>query len=384
MDINTLTTALSENLSNYSWMKSWVIQVFIVVLLTLVVDFVQRRVLNRLYARLEQTPSSWDEVIIEALRKPLTVFIMIVGLGVAVDIIQKETQVALFDALDPLRVVGVIATFAWFLIRLIQQAEVSLIAQREAASAPYDRSTFDAVAKLLRASVVITATLVTLQTLGFSVSGVLAFGGIGGIAVGFAAKDLLANFFGGLMIYLDRPFSVGEWIRSPDRDIEGTVEQIGWRLTRIRTFDMRPLYVPNATFTSIAVENPSRMFNRRIHETIGIRYDDAPKMAAIVHDVEQMLRTHPEIDTRQTLMVNFNVFAPSSLDFFIYTFTKTTKWAHYHQVKQDVLLRIIDIIAQHDAQIAFPTSTIHVPETLSLQQEIREVAAEPPRRKAHA
>ena len=117
----------------------------------------------------------------------------------------------------------------------------------------------DAMAKLLRLSVIITAGLVVLQTLGFSISGVLAFGGVGGIAVGFAARDLLANFFGGLMIYLDRPFSVGDWVRSPDRNIEGTVERIGWRLTVIRTFDKRPLYVPNSVFANIAVENPSRM-----------------------------------------------------------------------------------------------------------------------------
>ena len=132
---------------------------------------------------------------------------------------------------------------------------------------------------------------------------------------------------------------------------------------------MRPLYVPNAAFANIAVENPSRMFNRRIFETIGIRYDDASRMAAIVQDVEQMLRRHPEIDTTRTLMVNFTTFAPSSLDFFIYTFTKTTNWAHYHSVKQDVLLQIIDIIEKHGAQIAFPTSTVHVPEGLSFRQE---------------
>ena len=92
-----------------------------------------------------------------------------------------------------------------------------------------DETTVTAIAKLARVSIVITAALMAMQTLGISISGVLAFGGIGGIAVGFAAKDLLANFFGGLVIYLDRPFKVGDWIRSPDRDIEGTVVKIGWR-----------------------------------------------------------------------------------------------------------------------------------------------------------
>ena len=114
-----------------------------------------------------------------------------------------------------------------------------------------DETTVDAVAKLLRISVIITGVLVALQSLGYSISGVLAFGGVGGIAVGFAARDLLANFFGGLMIYMDRPFNVGEWIRSPDKEIEGTVEKIGWRLTTIRTFDKRPLYVPNSLFNNL-------------------------------------------------------------------------------------------------------------------------------------
>ena len=214
--------------------------------------------------------------------------------------------------------------------------------------------------KLLRATVAITGTLLVLQAFGVSVSGVLAFGGIGGIAIGFAARDLLANFFGALMIFLDRPFSVGDWVRSPDRDIEGTVEDIGWRLTRIRTFDKRPLYLPNSVFSSLAVENPSRMYNRRIYETIGLRYNDIGMMENIVGAVRTMLQNHHDIDQQQVLMVNFVTFGPSSVDFFIYTFTKTVDWQTYHQVKQDVLLKIANIIDQHDAEIAFPTRTLHV------------------------
>ena len=143
---------------------------------------------------------------------------------------------------------------------------------------------------------------------------------------------------------------MGDWIRSNDRDIEGTVEHIGWRLTRIRTFDKRPLYIPNSVFSSIAVENPSRMTNRRIYETIGIRYQDADKMSIIVQDVKTMLQNHPDIDNSQTLIVNFNSFAASSIDFFVYTFTKTTAWVEFHAIKQDVLLKIMDIISSHDAE----------------------------------
>ena len=266
----------------------------------------------------------------------------------------------IFSAVSPLYRTGVLVVICWFLIRFITRAERNIILAKRTSGEEIDQSTVDAIAKLLRISVIIIGFLVVLQSLGYSISGVLAFGGVGGIAVGFAARDLLANFFGGLMIYMDRPFNVGEWIRSPDKEIEGTVEKIGWRLTTIRTFDKRPLYIPNSIFNNISVENPSRMSNRRIKETIGIRYDDLSKMEKIINDVRKMLKEHADIDTTKTLIVNFNEFAPSSLDFFIYTFTKTTDWIRYHEIKQDILLNIINIVESNGAECAFPTSTLHI------------------------
>ena len=339
---------------------SWVVQVFVVVLATALLAFASSRLVARLHPTLKRTPSVWDESLVEAIGPPLRVFLWVAGIAFAIEIIQNEVGATIFEAVDPIRDVGLIAAVAWFPVRFIRIAEVNFIADREGKGEEVDRATLDAIVKLLRLSVMITAFLVALQTLGFSISGVLAFGGIGGIAVGFAAKDLLANFFGGLMIYLDRPFAVGDWIRSPDRNIEGTVERIGWRQTVIRGFDTRPLYIPNSAFANIAVENPSRMRNRRIYETIGIRYADARVMGVIVADVEAMLRAHDDIAADKFLMVNFDAFAPSSLDFFVYCYTRTTDWAQYHQVKQDVLLRIAEIIASHGAEIAFPTSTMHL------------------------
>jgi MscS family membrane protein len=231
-----------------------------------------------------------------------------------------------------------------------------------------DKHTAEALSKLVRLTVIITAGLVILQELGFSIAGILAMGGIGGIAVGFASKDLLANFFGGLIIYLDRPFSIGDWIRSPDRGIEGTVEEIGWRITKIRNFESRPIYVPNSVFTNIIVENPSRMENRRIYETFGLRYSDLESMNKIVTEVKSMLIAHEEIDSDRTLIINFNEFSDSSVDFMVYTFTKTTEWVKYHQVKQEVMLKIADIIESNDAEIAFPTSTLHIANPLQLEK----------------
>jgi len=341
--------------------ETWVINVFIVVLISLTANFFLKRVLNKLHNRFVRTKNPWDDALILSIQKPLGWMVWLLGLILAVDVIQFEKESPVFSAFEPVKYVGVIFILTLFLVRLVREfASVFISQEDESGKKVYEVATVEAISKLLRASAIITGTLVALQTMGFSISGVLAFGGIGGIAIGFAAKDLLANFFGGLMIYLDRPFTVGDWIRSNDRDIEGTVENIGWRLTTIRTFDKRPLYVPNSVFANIAVENPSRMKNRRIYETIGIRYDDSDKIAGIISDVKNMLQQHEEIDSEQTLIVNFNEFAPSSLDFFIYTFTKTTEWVYFHQVKQEILLKVLEIIDSHGAEVAFPTSTIHL------------------------
>ncbi len=345
----------------------WIVKIFAIVFIALLVDFIQKRVLRRLQKQLGKTRNRWDDALLHALQRPLSLFIWILGLAFALQVMEVA-------AAEVVREVGLMVTITWFLIRFISFMERNILQEQELAGTPVDKTTAAAISQLLRVSVLITATLVILQTLGVNISAILAFGGIGGIAVGFAAKDLLANFFGGLMVYLDRPFAIGDWIRSPDKEIEGTVEKIGWRTTQIRTFDKRPLYVPNSVFTSIALENPSRMSHRRIYETIGIRYDDVAKLPAIVADVKKMLQEHPEIDQSQTMIVNFNSFAPSSLDFFVYTFTKTTDWIRYHEIKQDVLFRISDIIAAHGAEIAYPTSTVHLPDPLRLAQ----AAAVPP------
>lgn len=363
MDVGTIWRDTIE------WLQvggGWVLQVFLVIFASLVFNFILKRVLKRLKARVEMTSNPWDDSLVDALQSPLSTLIWILGISFAAEIVQAQTKAVIFEAVDPIRDVGVIIVITWFLIRFARRVEENIILYSREANKEIDVTTVDAVAKLVRISIFITASLVALQTMGYSVSGVLAFGGIGGVAIGFAAKDLLANFFGGLMIYMDRPFAVGDWVRSPDRDIEGTVEAIGWRLSRIRTFDKRPLYIPNSTFASIAVENPSRMSHRRIYETIGVRYDDANKLPAIIIKIKTFLRQHTEIDQSQTMIVNFNQFAASSLDFFVYTFTKTTDWIKYHEVKQDVLLGILAIIEQEGAECAFPTSTVHVPEEVHI------------------
>ena len=345
----------------------WLGDVFLLVLVLLTLNLVLTRLTIHLTKKFASTRNLWDDALLEAAKRPALLMIWAVGGSHILQIIGESSDAEVFSALDSLRAVGVVLIIAWFLVSLVRQIELRLLSDDYTAKdEPIDQTTVMALGKLVRSAIIIVSALMVLQNLGYSISGVLAFGGIGGIAVGFAAKDLLANFFGGLMVYLDRPFSVGDWIRSPDKNIEGTVENIGWRQTRIRTFDQRPLYVPNATLSQISVENPSRMSNRRIYETIGVRYQDAAVVPEIIIQVKAMLEDHADIDLGKTLIVNFNQYNASSLDFFVYTFTKTTNWVEYHGIKQDVLLKILDIIHGLGADVAFPTTTVKL-DPISIQ-----------------
>ncbi len=345
---------------------SWIWIVLAIFMVAGIASFIINQMLNVAESQTVKTQTLWDDSLIYAIRKPAKASVWIIAAIMSFDVVEQNSKQnavsSVIDYIQPERyTLFVVLILCWFSLRFIKQAEKVLI-DPSRLKKPMDLTTVHALGKAFKAAVYIVACLVVLQTIGVSVSGILAFGGIGGIAVGFAAKDLLANFFGGLMIYLDRPFKVGDWVRSPDKNIEGTVEDIGWRLTRIRTFDKRPLYVPNSTFASISVENPSRMLNRRIYETIGLRYDDAKSVPVIVEEVRSLLKNHPDIDTNQTLIVNFNAFGAHSLDFFVYTFTKTTDWVEYHKVKEKVLLQIMDVVHKHGADMAFPTHTLHFPE----------------------
>ena len=326
-----------------------------VLAMVVIFNFILRRVLTRLEKGVEKTPTLWDDALIKAARHPASWLAWIVGLAFAAQIVGEKTQIVAFNAIPTIRIIGVIICLACFSVRLIHNMQHAIIKRKTDRGEPLDRTMIDTISQILRVLVWIVAALAGLNALKFSISGVLAFGGIGGIAVGFAAKDMLANFFGSMMIHMDRPFAVGDWIRSSEKQIEGTVEEIGWRITRIRTFDKRPLYVPNAIFTNITVENASRMSNRRINETIGVRYDDIGEVAGIVADIRAMLMAHPDIDQAQGVKASFTKFNDFSLDIMIDTFTRTVIGVRFHEVKQDVLLKIAAIIDAHGAQIAYPT-----------------------------
>ena len=334
-----------------------------ITLITLFLFFIKNKLINFIFALSQKTNTVYDELILFSIKTPSTYLIIFGYIFVITDYFNKNEVLNLSFSLSSAVFSLIVIVISWSLLRglnyyvqlkpftknLSSEDDITLITE-----------TYEIVVRILKILVVVITALIIMQEIGLSISGLLAFGGVGGLIVGLAAKDLLSNFFGGMMIFFDRPFRVGEFIKSPDRNIEGIVEKIGWRLTVVRTFSKNVLYIPNTAFSSIIVENATRMSNRRINETIGIRYDDLSKMTDIIQDVNNILESNPDIDQTQKAKVYFKSFSASSCDFFIYAFTKTKDWEEFLRIKQDVLLKVAEIIEQHNAEIAYPTTTVFI------------------------
>jgi len=365
---------LIDKLGGMAGIPGWVIKAFAIVLAALLLEFVYRIFIKHLDRLAGKSGHLWDDALVYAGKRPVSLLIWWQGVIMAARVIAPHTEVIAFDPtlLNAVQQLGVVVAATWFFFRLTSGFEKAFVEERRKRDEYVDLTTVTVLGRIVRIAFVVTGMLTALSILDIPISGFLAAGGVGGIAVGLAARDLLANFFGGFTVFMDRPFSVGDWVRSPDREIEGTVEHIDWRITTIRKFDKRPMYVPNATFTTVTLENPSRMTHRRIAEHIGVRYDDFGVLRKVVESIREYVMNHEALDTTQTTMVHFDRFGPSSLDIMLYCFTKTVVWTEYHQVREDVLLGVGEIIESHGAEVAFPTRTLKIDMAEQLADEVRD------------
>lgn len=344
---------------NLHW---WLVEVAIILLSMIVCHWVSRVFYRLLLSKFDNGNHIWLSSFIKSVHVPWMTFFWLLTLSFVIPIVMRRFDIDLshLSVVNTIRSLCFIGAFYWSVLKFITQMEQE-IAPKSGRIPVRDKTTLRALTQLSRIVLSVLVLLMVLPMLGFKIASLLAFGGVSAIAVGFAAKDTLSNFLGGMMIFWDRPFSVGDWIRSPDRNIEGVVEHIGWRLTRIRTTNKTPLYVPNGIFSAIIIENPQRMSHRHINTIIGVRYDDVDTIPSITKAIDEMLRQHPGIDPMQNIMVHFVAFADSSLNINLYAYTKTTDSAKYRQVQQDVFLKSIAIIAAHGAECAFPTTTVLLP-----------------------
>ncbi len=312
------------------------------------------RISHHLTNKAQQHKIVVAEAFLKAFALPLSFLVWLLGIYFACSIfLTYKKNLFLITNLAVIKQIGVAFIFCWVLIRFIHYIEALYLQRCLEQSKEVDQTLIHASKQLLTITVFMITVLVIMQIMDIPIAGLLAFGGIGGAGVALAAKDLLANFFGGLVIYLDRPFKVGDWIRSPDKNIEGIVEYIGWRMTRIRTFDKRPLYVPNGIFLTISVENPSRMSYRRIKINVGVRYEDANKVDNITKEIKTFLNEHESIDSAQSPSASLAEFGSSSLNIVVSAYSSIIKGEQFQMLQHEIMMNILNIIKANDAQCAF-------------------------------
>ena len=316
----------------------------------------------------QKTSSKMDDILLRNLNKPAEFLVLVLGCYLSVEILQLPTEPTDVDKLAR-NALQVLFTFnlAWFCYNTVSLLEHWLGHWARRTESTLDDHLVPFIRKTLRVFIVFLAILMLVQNLGYSISGLLASLGLGGLAVALAAKDSLSNIFGSIMILLDRPFTIGDWIKADD--LEGTVEEIGFRSTRIRTFAKTLITVPNSTLMNMSIDNFSRMPKRRIKLTIGITYDTNPQqMRQAVAAIKQMLREHPAID-QDFFLVNFTNFGASSLDIMVYCFTTSTIWGEYLDAREDVCLKIMETLGQLGLEIAFPSQTVYLPDLEKKQMD---------------
>ncbi len=325
---------------------------------------VAQRYLVTLFHRVAQrmadrTATPIDNMLLEAAEKPAGWLVLVVGLMVTLHLLAVDAD--RFPLIAPLFQLGRAATVViggWFVWRLIGAMASYLRARARETESPLDDQLIPFIAKTLRLLLIITGLLMVAQNLGYSVSGLIASLGIGGIAVAMAAKDTLANVFGSIMILIDRPFTVGDWIKTSA--FEGVVEEVGFRSTRIRTFGKTVVNVPNSRLANMVIDNIDARPKRRVKMRIGVTYDTSTdQMERAIAGIEEILRSHPGVDQEYSL-VKFDNFDDSALSIFLYYFSASTVWEEYLQVRQEVNLRIMQLLESLGIAFAFPSRTVYL------------------------
>jgi len=305
-----------------------------------------------------RTGASWPKNMKDGFEKPLRALLVIIGaftaLGMSPAVLGSGAWPAVVKCFRSL----LIFIAAWGFYRMAGRENVTNSVIAKKLDINENSAVVPVISSVERFIVVALAILIIAQEWNYSISGLVAGLGLGGLAFALAAQDMLSNLFGGLVIVLDKPFVIGDWITVGD--IEGTVEAMNFRSVRIRTFSQALVTMPNSKIADSAVTNFSRMGKRRVNFNIGLKYGTASaRIKACTEKIRCMLLADGDIDG-ETVTVALDGFGESSMDIMLQFFTVTTDWQKYLEVKEKVMFSIMDILESENVETAFPTRTLHI------------------------
>lgn len=304
----------------------------------------------------KKTATKWDDYIIKAAEKPVSFIAMTIFFLFTYHYFMLSVTVNYYlkGALDIALSFAIVWLF-YGLVNVISEFLADVTAKTES---KLDEQLVPLLRRTLKIFVVVVGSLFIIQNSGYNVASLLAGLGIGGLAVALAARDTLANFFGSITIFVDKPFQIGHWISINGQ--EGIVEEVGFRSTRIRTFYNSVISVPNSVISSTAVDNLGLREFRRIRTVINLTYNTPPEQVeAFVEAVKGVVISTPAM-RKDFYEVHFNEFGSHSLDVLIYVFVKVANWHEELQAKHNFFLEILRIAKEVGVEFAFPTQTLHI------------------------
>lgn len=340
--------------------------IFFAILLGFIIKGVVRYAVNLLNKFASRSGTNWDNKLIKAGANPLA-YVGATGFWfISLHVLRLEgTTLTILSTVIQI-VLSVVVI--WLLYRLSGVLGEYLEHLAELTESTLDDQLVPLINKTIKIFIVILGVLIAIQNLGINVMSVLAGLGIGGLAFALAAKDTVANLFGSIMILMDRPFQVGDWIKIPGA--EGTVDEIGFRSTRIRTFYNSLVSVPNSEIANQKIDNMGLREYRRILTYVGVTYDTpTEKLEAFMEGIKNIIKANP--NTRKDYFhVVFNRFGPSSLDIMLYFFFRVPDWSTELVETQNVFLEIVRLAEKIGVDFAFPTQSLHI-ETMPEKEPVR-------------
>jgi len=302
----------------------------------------------------KSTKSKYDERVVVNIERPLRFSFLLFGIYVFVSIIYLHNSVVSL-------ILASLATynFFWFVWAIVDGISGMIYK----ATHKIYKEISDALAKFILRIIKIIIWVVGASSIlslwGINVTALLASLGIGGLAFALAAKDTAANLFGSIAILIDKSIKIGDWIKVDN--VEGIVEDVGMRTTKIRTFYKSLIAIPNSIVANSHIENFSRRDVRRIKLNVGLTYTTTnEQIELIIKEIKELLQNHNGIAQDQTMLVNFNNFGDSAKEILVYTFTNTAVWADHLAIKEDVFYKIEQIVKKHKSDFAFPSQSLYI------------------------
>jgi len=325
--------------------------------------FFTKVVLAFLQQLAKKTKTYYDDKVISALKEPIRFAFIVIALHVFFLLIYKEPEF-IVKILDTL----IVYTLFWAILSITEALRKLIYSITAEFNKDLSQEMGNFILTILKILIGGIGLGAMLKVWGVNVTALFASLGLGGLAFALAARDTAANLFGSFALLADRSIRIGEWVKIGS--VEGVVENVGMRTTKIRSFQKSLITVPNQVVANTPIENFSRRGIRRIKMTIGLTYGTtSEQIIQIKSDIKTMLLEHEGIAQDESLMVNFNNFGDSSLNIFIYTFAHTANWARYLEIREDIHLKIMKIVEENGSSFAFPSQSVYVESLPKTEQE---------------